>query len=188
MEQIVQEGRARFGALARQCESILIASARRLVRGDDDRAFDLVQEALVRGYEAFRAGKFLEGGRPCAWLARILTNYFINEYRREKRWGAGVTVEELTAGGEVGPEQTRAAAADRVLLEETLDEPLERALAALPEGLRLTVILVDIQDHSYQEAAALLKIPIGTVRSRLARARYQLAEALESYAKERGFK
>lgn len=188
MELRAQDGRARFGAMARHCESVLIASARRLVRGDDDRVLDLVQEALVRGYEAFRAGKFLEGGRPCAWLARILTNYFINEYRREKRWSAGVTVEDLTAGGEVGPEQTRADAADRALLEATLDEPLECALAALPEGLRIAVILVDLQDHSYQEAADLLQIPIGTVRSRLARARYQLAEALESYAKERGLR
>lgn len=188
MELRAQERRTRFGEMARHCEATLIASARRLVRGDDDRVFDLVQEALVRGYEAFRAGKFIEGGRPCAWLARILTNYFINEYRRERRWGAGVTVEELTAGGEVGPEQTRAVAADTLLLEGTLDEPLERALAALPEGLRIAVILVDMQDHSYQEAAELLGIPIGTVRSRLSRARYQLAEALEGYAQERGLR
>jgi len=188
MEARAQQGREQFGTMARRCEAILIASARRLVRGDDDRVFDLVQEALVRGYEAFRAGKFLEGGRPCAWLARILTNHFINEYNRDKKWNAGVTVDDLTAGGEIGPAATRTGGADQVLLRETLDEPLERALAALPEGLRLAVILVDIQDLSYQEAAELLNIPIGTVRSRLARARYQLAEALASYAAERGLR
>lgn len=175
-----------YARLARGCEASLVACARRLVRGDDDRALDLVQEALVRGYEAFRSGKFIPGGRPCAWLARILTNHFINEWRREKKWGAGVTVDDVTAGGEVGPESTRAASAEARLLQETLDEPLERALAALPDGLRLTVILVDIQELSYQEAAEKLGIPIGTVRSRLARARFQLAEGLKDYARERG--
>jgi RNA polymerase sigma-70 factor, ECF subfamily len=174
-----------FAHLARRCEGNLIACARRLVRGDDDRVLDLVQEALVRGYEAFRAGKFLEGGNPCAWLARILTNHFINEWRREKKWSAGVTVEDLTAGGEVGPEATRAVGADSLLLQETLDEALDSALAALPEALRLTVILVDMQDLSYQEAAERLHVPVGTIRSRLARARFQLAERLQGWARER---
>lgn len=171
--------------MARGCEPTLIATARRLVR-DDDRVLDLVQEALVRGYEAFRTGKFVAGGKPCAWLARILTNHFINEWRREKKWGAGVTVDEVTAGGEIGPESTRASGADTVLLQATLDEPLERALAELPDALRLTVILVDMQDLSYQEAADQLKVPVGTVRSRLARARFQLAERLQGWGKERG--
>jgi RNA polymerase sigma-70 factor, ECF subfamily len=174
-----------YARLARGCEASLIACARRLVR-DDDRVLDLVQEALVRGYEAFRAGKFIAGGSPCAWLARILTNHFINEWRREKKWGAGVTVDDVTAGGELGPESTRAAGADTGLLEQTLDESLEQALAALPDALRLTVILVDMQDFSYQEAAEKLEIPVGTVRSRLARARFQLAERLQGWAQERG--
>lgn len=170
--------------MARRCEGILIATARRLVR-DDDRVLDLVQEALVRGYEAFRAGKFQPGGKPCAWLARILTNHFINEWRRERKWGAGVTVDDVTAGGELGPEVTRTEAADTALFRGTLEEPLERALAELPEALRLTVILVDMQDLSYQEAAERLQVPVGTVRSRLARARFQLAELLQGWGQER---
>ena len=182
----MSSSRQEYAQLARGCESNLIACARRLVRGDDDRVLDLVQEALVRGYEAYRAGKFLSGGNPCAWLARILTNHFINEWRREKKWGAGVTVDELTAGGEVGPTSTRAESADTHLLQTTLDEPLEKALAALPDALRLTVILVDMQELSYQEAAEKLNVPIGTIRSRLARARFQLAEGLLDYARERG--
>ena len=175
-----------YAHVARRCETSLIACARRLVRGDDDRVLDLVQEALVRGYEAFRAGKFIAGGNPCAWLARILTNHFINEWRREKKWSAGVTVDDVTAGGEIGPEATRAEGADVALLEGTLDEALDRALASLPDALRLTVILVDIQDLSYQEAAERLGVPLGTVRSRLARARFQLAERLQDWGKERG--
>lgn len=178
--------REEYARLARGCEPNLIACARRLVGSNDDRVLDLVQEALVRGYEAFRAGKFIPGGKPCAWLARILTNYFINEWRREKKWGAGVTVDDVTAGGEIGPESTRSVSADTRLLRDTLDEPLESALAALPDALRLTVILVDMQELSYQEAAEKLDIPIGTVRSRLARARFQLADGLKDYARERG--
>ncbi|MBB6051472.1 sigma-70 family RNA polymerase sigma factor [Armatimonas rosea] len=174
-----------YARMARGCESTLIATARRLVR-DDDRVLDLVQEALVRGYEAFRAGKFVAGGKPCAWLARILTNHFINEWRREKKWGAGVTVEDVTAGGEIGPEATRTASADMLLLEATLEEPLEKALAELPDALRLTVILVDMQELSYQEAAERLSVPVGTIRSRLARARFQLAERLQVWGRERG--
>lgn len=170
---------------------MLLGYARRLCRGDYDRAQDLVQDALVRAYDAFRQGRFIEGYSPCAWLSRILTNGFLNAYRREKRWEAGVTVEALTAGGETGPPSTRAADADlpeAALLTATLDEPLERALAALPEALRLTVLLVDVEEYSYAEAAECLKVPIGTIRSRLARARYQLQETLYEYARERGLR
>jgi RNA polymerase sigma-70 factor (ECF subfamily) len=104
------------------------------------------------------------------------------------RWDAGIDVETLTAGGEVGPPETHARSSDipgSALLEETLDEPLERALKALPETLRSAVILVDIDELSYEEAAERLNIPVGTVRSRLSRARYTLHNALKEYAQER---
>jgi RNA polymerase sigma-70 factor, ECF subfamily len=177
--------RERYANIAKQCQALLLSAARRLVRGDDDRAQDLVQEALIKGYESFRVGRFLELGKPCAYLSRILTNHFINEYRRTKKWDAGVTVDTLTAGGEIGPASTRELASDAALITQTLSEPLEKALGALPEALRMTVILVDVEDRSYQEAADLLGVPIGTVRSRLARARYQLQELLVEFARDR---
>ena len=180
--------RDRFAEIARMCEAALLRSAMRLCRGGQDCAQELVQEALVRGYEAFRSGKFREGYSPQAWLLRILTNNFINGYRRMARWDAGIDVETLTAGGEVGPPATHAHAADipgASLLEETLDEPLERALKALPDGLRSVVLLVDVDELSYEEAAARLKIPVGTVRSRLSRARYSLQQTLKDYGRER---
>jgi RNA polymerase sigma-70 factor (ECF subfamily) len=183
--------RAHFTSLLRPCESRLLSQARRLTKGDDDRAQDLVQDALVKAYEAFRTGAFRAGFSPCAWLARILTNHFINGWRRERRWDAGMTVEALTAGGELGPPQTHAPGSDRpdeALLAGTLDEALERALAALPEALRLTVVLVDVEEYSYAEAATLLDIPIGTVRSRLARARFQLQGSLTEFSRERGLR
>jgi RNA polymerase sigma-70 factor (ECF subfamily) len=179
--------RERFGQMLSECEGLLLGHARRLVRGDDERAQDLVQEALVRGYEAMLAGKFRDGFRPCAWLARILTNFFINEWRRSRKWDAGVTVETLTAGGESGPLATRMPGADAVLFEGTFDETLERALDALPESLRITILLVDVHDYSYVEAAQSLDVPIGTVRSRLSRGRFLLARALDGVAETKGW-
>jgi RNA polymerase sigma-70 factor (ECF subfamily) len=180
--------RERFAEIARMCETALLRVALRLCKGGHDCAQELVQDALVKGYEAFRSGKFREGYSPQAWLTRILTNGFINDYRRKTRWDAGVDVETLTAGGEVGPAQTRAAASDTpdgALVEGIFEEPLERALSALPDGLRVVVLLVDVEELSYAEAAETLKIPVGTVRSRLARARFALQEMLQEYARER---
>jgi RNA polymerase sigma-70 factor (ECF subfamily) len=180
-----------FGQIARKYEGALLRVAMRLCKGGHDCAQDLVQEALVRGYEAFRTGKFREGFSPQAWLTRILTNTFINEYRRKTKWDAGIDVETLTSGGETGPPVTHAHKGDvpgARLFEETFDEPVERALAALPPALRATVLLVDVEGQSYAEAAQALGVPIGTVRSRLARARYQLQASLREWGREKGIK
>jgi len=183
--------RERFATVAARCEATLMRSAHRLTRGDDDRAQDLLQETLVRVYVACRAGKFdldVSPAESCAYLRRALMNLFINQYRRHIKWDAGIDVNTLTAGGETGPAQTRARSADvpgETQLRETLDEELECALDALSDASRLAVILVDIEEHTYEEAARLLEVPIGTVRSRLARARQQLRELLYTYAQER---
>jgi RNA polymerase sigma-70 factor (ECF subfamily) len=174
--------------MALACQADLLRTARRLCRGDDDKAQDLVQDALIRGYEAYLDGKFIPGSNGRAWLIRILTNGFINIYRRSQKWDAAIDVDTLTSSGEAGPESTHAPASEvpgNRLVEDTLDEPLEKALNALSNGLRVCVVLVDIEGLDYAEAAAALKIPVGTVRSRLSRARFQLHEALSAYARER---
>lgn len=180
--------RRRFMEIADRYMADLLRYARRLTAGNDDVAHDLVQEALVKGYVSFLDGQFREGGNVRAWLQRILMNLFINDYRRRVKWEAGVTVDTLTAGGEVGPAVTRAAPADvpgASLLAGTLDEPLERALQTLSEPLRTVILLVDLEEYSYEEAARALNVPVGTVRSRVSRARYQLQELLHAYARER---
>jgi RNA polymerase sigma-70 factor (ECF subfamily) len=180
--------REAFGALLLQHEADLLRVARRLCRGNDDLAQDLVQDALVRAYQAFLDGQYREGPNARAWLVRILTNGFINTYNRRTKWEAGLDVDTLTAGGEIGPASTHAAASDTPganLLAGTLDEPLEKALAALSDSLRLCVLLVDVEGLEYTEAAAALCIPVGTVRSRLSRARFQLHEMLEQYGRDR---
>jgi len=157
--------------------------------GDMDRAADLVQDTLVRAYESYVNGRFEDGTNARAWMLRILTNLFINDYRRKKRWDSGIDVDTLTASGETGPESTRAAPADvpgTTLLEGLLDEELEMALKKLSPLLRSCVVLVDIEGLEYAEAAKSLGIPIGTVRSRLARARMQLHDLLMDFGKRRG--
>ena len=169
-------------------EAALMRAALRLCRGGHDCAQELVQDTVVRAYVAFKKGLFREGFNPQAWLLRILTNAFINEYRRKARWDAGVDVDTLTAGGEVGPEATRASPGDqpdRALLGATFDEPLENALKRLPDALRRTVLLVDVDGLSYEEAAAKMGVPVGTVRSRLSRARFSLQDMLRDYARDR---
>jgi RNA polymerase sigma-70 factor (ECF subfamily) len=177
-----------FGELLLSHEADLLRTARRLCRGNEDRAQDLVQDTLIRALQAFAKGQFdlAQSARP--WLVRVMTNLFINEYRRRQKWDAGVDVDTLTAGGQSGPPSTHARAADvpgASLLSGTLDEPLERALDRLPESSRLCVLLVDVEGLDYAGAARALGIPVGTVRSRLSRARFQLQEMLFDYARER---
>ena len=147
-----------------------------------------MQDTLVRAYEAYLDGRFQAGTNARPWLLRILTNLYINDHNRRKRWDAGIDVETLTSSGEAGPASTHAAPADIpgvTLMADTLDEELEAALAQLSEGLRLCVVLVDMQGLEYAEAAAALDVPIGTVRSRLARARMQLQDILRDFGRRR---
>lgn len=181
--------RAAFAALARRHEAALMGAALRLCRGDHDWAQDLMQDALVRAYLATLTGRFREGSNAWPWLLRILTNLFINEYHRRRRYESGLDLDTLTSSGEAGPVQIHAAPQDVpgvALLAGTLDEELERALAMLPEVLRLCVLMVDVEGLEYAEAALALNVPVGTVRSRLARGRMKLHDLLQGFARRRG--
>lgn len=187
-EEQSARGRAIFVDLLRRHEQDLRRAARRLCLGDENRAQDLAQDALLRAYDACLCGRFQEGTNTRAWFLRILTNLSINEYHQRRRRRDRLDFDVLTSGGEAGPVQTQAAPADMpgvALLAETLDEELEQALAMLSEVLRRCVVLVDIEGREYAEAAQILGVPIGTVRSRLSRARLQLCALLQVYAQER---
>jgi RNA polymerase sigma-70 factor (ECF subfamily) len=156
--------------------------------GDEDRAQDLMQDTLVRAYQAYLTGKF-QGDTLKPWLMRILTNLFINDYQRRKKFDANVDFDTLTASGETGPTQTHAAADDvpgARLMADTLDEELEHALHMLPDALRLCVVLVDMEGLEYVEAAKILNVPVGTIRSRLSRARMRLHDLLQDFARRKG--
>jgi RNA polymerase sigma-70 factor (ECF subfamily) len=137
--------------------------------GNDADAQDLVQEVLVRvrrGLETYRPGS-LEG-----WLSRIATNAFLDEVRRRRR--------RPTVALPDDPDRvlTRAEDADAALATISLPDDVQDAIRALPDDFRAAVVLCDVVGMSYEEIAAELGIPIGTVRSRIHRGRAVLRGVL----------
>jgi len=136
-----------------------------LLLRDRDAADDLVQDTLERALSRLHTRK--EEFRLRAWLFTILHNLFVSGYRRRTRESA------VTEDGDL-PGATAAAQEHRVALRD-----LERALWTLPEGQRVTLLLIGLEGMSYEEAARVLDVPIGTVRSRLSRGRKSLRLFLE---------
>lgn len=158
----------------------LYGTALRLTRNTED-ASDLSQEAIVRAYEAFER---FDGANFKAWMLRILTNLFINKYRKVQRTGTASSLDEEEA---YEPIAAADQAPDRLVFDEMLGAEIEDALAKVPEVFRAAVILSDIEGLSYDEVAEATEVPVGTVRSRLARGRAILRRELESFALERGY-
>lgn len=161
--------------------------ALRLCRRPED-AGDLTQETYLRAYRTF--DNFKSGTDCRAWLLTILYSVFINRYWKHKRQGETVSVGVLEGGYErllpahshdVEGEFLRAANLEGQSVE------VDRALRDLPEAFRAAVLLVDVEDMSYEEAAAVLQCPVGTLRSRLFRARKLLFTALRGYARLVGY-
>jgi RNA polymerase sigma-70 factor, ECF subfamily len=172
----------------------LLRLARRLTHYNEDEVQDLVQETQIRTFEAFLKGEYRDEGNLGAYQMRILTNYFLSSRRRDRR-NAKVDMETILEGNVFGvatslPNSASGSyhqGADYDLLRQTLDEPLEKALATLPLGLRAAILLVDIEGLEYSDAALALGIPIGTIRSRLFRARKLLYESLLPCAETEGW-
>jgi RNA polymerase sigma-70 factor (ECF subfamily) len=167
-----------FEALLTEHQDRLYAMAYRLAGNHDD-AQDLVQQALMEAYTAF--DRFETGTRFDRWVYRIMYHSFLDIVRRRPRFtmlslDAPWEDEESDGGARevadsrVGPEAE--------LLDGLLSEPLQRALDALPPEFRAVVVLADMQELSYEEVARVLRCPIGTVRSRLHRARAMLRKSL----------
>lgn len=173
---------ARFVREALPYTDQLYAAAMRLAKNPSD-ASDLVQETYLKAFRAF--GRFEEGTNLKAWLYRILTNTFINDYNRKSRQikAAGLEdLEEWQLGEAQSLTQTTARSAEAEALDNMPDQAVRVALQALPESWRLVVYLADVEGFSYQEIAEIMSTPIGTVMSRLSRARKQLRELLADYA------
>lgn len=145
-------------------------------------AQDLVQETYARAFGAFV--QFEPGTNMKAWLTRILRNFFLDEHYHSKKWvplegenTGGVSEEGLACGRSaakrLGPEEQ--------FLNKELSGQIRDALAGIPSEFRSVIVLVDIEDLSYTEAAAVLNCPIGTIRSRLSRGRWYLLKQLKAY-------
>lgn len=159
----------------------LYACALRYTRNPGD-AEDLVQEALMRAFAAWT--RFIPGSNARAWVFRILTNSFINTCRRRKRHRRFATETPQDAVRALyGSARPRAAKnPEKVMLEDTLCDDVERALESLGDSYREVVILADLGGIRYRDIAEQLDVPIGTVMSRLFRARRQLEAQLAEFA------
>lgn len=171
----MSDRRAAFEAIALAAAPALVRTARRLAGSGE--ADDLVQETFLRAYRTFDG--FQPGTNGKAWLFTILYSIVANRWRQQARRPSVQSLDdvdrrfaEAIAGNLPSPD----AIYDRAETRAAID----RALATLPEEFRAAVLLVDIEGLSYEEAAAVMASPVGTVRSRLARARRQMFVALQA--------
>lgn len=176
--------RRRFEAEALPHVDALFRTALRFAPSRSD-AEDLVQETLFKAYRAF--DRFESGTNCRAWLFRILTNTGINEHHKRVRGPMTVDSEVIEAIA-AAPQDSAIPVprqGDWTVYEGCLDDELRAALGALPEPFRVVLVLSVLEGFSYKEIAAILEVPIGTVMSRLFRARRMLQAALSSSASRR---
>ena len=151
--------------------------------GEPSQADDLTQETMLKAYRAWH--QYKQGTNVRAWLLTILRHTFINEYRRDKNRGTTVDVaeyEQFTVFHDVQEVDPEGRFFDQIV-----DDEVVRALDSLPEEFRECIVLSDIADLSYAEVADIMKVPVGTVKSRLYRARQALQRLLYEYAVEAGY-
>lgn len=154
---------------------------------DEDDANDLVQDTFLKAYRFFES--YEQGTNAKAWLFRILKNSFINDYRKKSKEPNKVDYQEVETyynSDEVNEPITSDLRIDSV--KDLIGDEVASALNSLDVDFRTIIVLCDIEGFSYEEMAKILDIPIGTVRSRLHRARTILKENLKTYATSMGFK
>ena len=154
---------------------------------DEDDAKDLVQDTYLKAFRFIDS--FQQGTNAKAWLFRILKNSFINDYRKKKKEPAKVDYQEVETfynSEEVDRQITPDLRVET--LQNLMGDEISNALNSLDVDFRTVIILCDLEGFKYDEMAKILDIPIGTVRSRLHRARNLLKEKLSEYAKKMGYK
>jgi RNA polymerase sigma-70 factor (ECF subfamily) len=166
--------------------------ARRLTKNEAD-AEDLVAESITRAWRARTS--LTDGGAFRAWMFRILNNTFISERRKvlARPWEEPLATDSVDETPVFSiferlhqPFLLWFATPEQEFIDKLLREDLDRALTALPEHYRVVVVLADVEGLKYGEIAETLGVPVGTVRSRLARARGALQRLLWDVARERG--
>lgn len=165
--------------------SALYSYALRMTRDAEDAA-DLVQETYLK---AFRFFSSFERGTNCkAWLFRILKNSYINRYRKTAKGPDVVEYDVVEEFFEtVRSSEVETSVVEEQIFDNALDDEVTAAIQALPDEFRTVILLCDIEEFTYEEIAEFIDCPIGTVRSRLHRARKMLAYHLAAYAEQRGF-
>jgi RNA polymerase sigma-70 factor (ECF subfamily) len=169
-----------FNTLVLAYQDALFNTALRIL-SDEDQAADAVQEAFL---SAFRALNSYRGGSFRAWLLRTVTNACYDELRRKKRRPTTPLEPETTDGDEVESPRWLAdpsASPEEQLEQAELEHAVQHCLENLPTDFRAVVVLADIQGLDYSEVAIAVKKPLGTIKSRLARARLRLRECLQGF-------
>ena len=185
--KLSEDDRRRFQDDALPLLDSLYGAALRMTRNPAD-AEDLVQETMLRAYRSFDS--FEPGTNLKAWLFRILTNAYINVYRKKQREPQKVSADELQDFDlyqelkDHDPEFQKTP--ETIVLDSLVDSDILQAIDELPEQFRLAVMLSDVEGFSYAEMAEIMDVPMGTVMSRLHRGRKALQKRLWELARERG--
>ena len=181
-----EERAARFEQDALGYLDQLYGAALRMTRNPAD-AEDLVQETFAKAYASFH--QFTPGTNLKAWLYRILTNTFINTYRKRQRQpqlSSGDSIEDWQLARSEAHTSTGLRSAEMDALDRMPDSAVTEAMNSLAPDFRLAVYLADVEGFAYKEIAEIMGTPIGTVMSRLNRGRNQLRKLLADYARENG--
>ncbi|MDQ6885842.1 MAG: sigma-70 family RNA polymerase sigma factor [Gemmatimonadota bacterium] len=152
---------------------------------DEADADDVVQETYLRAFRSWRT--FLAGSDCRRWLFTICRNVFLRSKERERSTVDVSAPEVETLAAVRLHAEAMQSGADSLLDRADLGPAISRAIGELPEPYRVAVVLVDVEGQSYDEAAEIMGVPVGTVRSRLFRGRRRLQEALFTHARDAGF-
>ncbi len=154
---------------------------------NEEDAEDLVQETYLKAYKFIE--NYDQGTNSKAWLFKILKNAYINEYRKKSRRPSTTDIDETYLHKE-GENPSHSAVNDmrHDVFEATFGDEVTMALNSLQDEFKTVILLCDINDFTYDEMAKILELPVGTVRSRLFRARNMLKDKLKSYATNLGYK
>jgi RNA polymerase sigma-70 factor (ECF subfamily) len=153
---------------------------------DEDESNDLVQDTYLKAYRFLRS--YEKGSNAKAWLFRILKNSFINNYRKNSKEPNKVDYEEAELFLNTGKaSHLNSIDMREKLYIQSIGDEVSNALNSLPMDFKTVIVLCDIEEFSYEEIAQIIDIPVGTVRSRLHRARQLLKEKLMDYAISMGY-
>lgn len=163
----------------------LLYNFARHLTGNPDDADDLLQDTYLKAYRFW--DKYEKGTNIRAWLFRIMKNSYINKYRKDTKEPEVIDFDEIeefytSAQTEISTEEDLV----KKIFNNLFEDEVQKAIDELPTDFKTVIILCDIEGFTYEEIAEFLDIPIGTVRSRLHRARIMLQSKLINYAKKKG--
>ena len=154
--------------------------------GNSEDSDDLLQETLLRAFRFF--DQFEQGTNAKAWLFRIMKNSFINDYRKMSREPNKVDYDDIQNFYEnIKEHEVEVQHLEEDAFSSSMDDEITEAISGLPIDFQTVVILTDIEGYTYEEVAEFIDAPVGTVRSRLHRARKMMYSKLYDYAKDKGY-